>query len=132
LHFRTELTFFGLKKALSGALVTVSFSFLLAFFSHSLVMFVISNIVLALSNALVQPLINTILSRETDDKSQGTIMGINASYMSIGQILGPIVGGAVATIAIPYPFLAGSLVLLLCFALSFYVLKTGVRKESAF
>lgn len=124
--------FFGLKKALSGALITVSFSFLLAFISHSLIMFLISNIVLALSNALVQPLINTILSRETDDKSQGTIMGINASYMSIGQILGPIVGGAVATIAIPYPFLAGSLFLLLCFVLSFHVLKSGVRKESAF
>lgn len=124
--------FFGLKKALSCALLMVSFSFLLAFISRSLIMFVISNIVLALSNALVQPLINTILSRETDDTSQGTIMGINASYMSIGQILGPIVGGAVATIAIPYPFLAGSLVLLLCFVLSFHVLKTGVHKESAF
>jgi DHA1 family multidrug resistance protein-like MFS transporter len=58
-------------------------------------------------------------------------MGINASYMSIGQILGPIVGGAVAMIAIPYPFLAGSFALLLCFALSFHVLKAGVRKEFA-
>ncbi len=124
--------FLGIKKALSVALLAVSFSFLLAFFSHSFVVFVASLVTLGFFSALVQPLVNTILSRETDDQSQGSIMGINASYMSIGQILGPIIGGAVATIAIPYSFLAGSLFVLVCFVLSFHVLKSGVHKESAF
>ena len=59
-------------------------------------------------------------------------MGINASYMSIEQILGSIVEGGVATIAIPYPFLAGSFILFLCFALSFHVRKAGMRREFAF
>lgn len=124
---------FGLKHSFSGGLLIVSFSLLITFFSGTLLlMFVASLILFALAGSLVQPLTNTILSRETDEKSQGTILGLNASYMSIGQILGPIVGGTVTTVAIPYPFLAASLMVVLCFFLSFKVLKRTVPKESAF
>jgi len=123
---------FGIKKAFSIALFIASGAFFSLFISGSFVMFIFSMIILAVANAIVQPLINTILSLETDAQSQGSILGINASYMSIGQILGPIVGGAVATYAINYPFLAGSLIAFFCFVLSFYILKPGIRKESAF
>ncbi len=122
----------GIKRAFSGAFLIASFSLLLAFMSHSLFLFTISLALFAVANALVQPLTNTILSQETDAKSQGSIMGINASYMSIGQIVGPIIGGVVATIAIAYPFLAGAAVILLCFGLSFQVLRPQVAQESAF
>jgi len=52
--------------------------------------------------------------------------------MSIGQILGPVIGGVVATLAIPYPFLAAGVFSILSFFFSFSVLKKGVKKESAF
>ena len=89
-------------------------------------------LILGFSNGLVQPLVNTILSQETDEKSQGSVMGLNVSYGSIGQIVGPIAAGAIATIAISLPFLAGSIVVLFCFFLSFKVLQPGIRKESTF
>lgn len=123
---------FGLKRTFSSALLIVSFSFLLAFFFHSFHAFLLSMVILGLANALVQPLITTVLSRETDAQSQGTMMGVNASYASIGQILGPILGGAFATLSIAAPFLAGSLFVLACLALSFRILRPGVKKESAF
>lgn len=124
---------FGIKNSYSGGLLIVSFSLLITFLTGTLLFIFITSIILfALASSLVQPLTNTILSRETDEKSQGTILGINASYMSIGQIVGPIIGGAVATVAIPYPFLAASLLVGLCFFLSFKVLKRSVPKESAF
>jgi MFS family permease len=59
-------------------------------------------------------------------------MGLNASYQSIGMIIGPILGGIIATIAIPLPFLVGAMLMVVCLALSFNVLRPGVRKESAF
>ncbi len=95
-------------------------------------MFIVASILLGLSNSIAQPLTHTILSLETDQISQGTILGLNASYMSIGQIIGPILGGVVATIAIPYPFVAASLFALMCFGLSFTVMRPGLKKESAF
>ena len=102
------------------------------YFSRSLPLFIIASIVLGLFNSTVQTLIPTILSQESDAKSQGTIMGLNASYQSIGMIFGPIIGGALATIAIPNPFIAGAVAIAVCFFLSFQVLRPGMKKESAF
>lgn len=123
---------FGLKKPFSFAFLAVSLIFIAMFFSRSLLTFAILSFLLGLSNSLIQPLTQTILSDETDAKSQGTIMGINASYMSLGQIFGPIAGGAIATIAVPFPFLAGGAIMLICLYLSFRVLRPGVEKEHAF
>lgn len=123
---------FGLKRPFSFAFLAVALIFFAMFFSRSIWSFAILSFLLGLSNSLIQPLTQTILSNETDAKSQGTIMGINASYMSIGQIFGPITGGAIAAIAVPYPFLAGGAVMLICLFLSFKVLRSGVAKEQAF
>lgn len=122
----------GIKIAFSGALVIVIGAFFLMFLSRNVAFFIIASMILSLGNSIVQPLIQTILSRETDEKSQGTVMGINASYMSIGQIFGPIVGGLVATLFIPSVFLVGIGFAGICFALSFTVMRRGIHKEHAF
>lgn len=123
---------FGLKKGFQLALSVVTISFFLMFLSRSLPLFILSSILLGFSNSSVNPLTQAILSQETDAKSQGTILGLSTSYMSIGQIFGPILGGILTTLFAPYPFLAGSIITLFCFALSSAVLKKGVKKESAF
>lgn len=123
---------FGTKNSFTGGLAMTAFSFIIMFFSRSLPLFIIGSLVLGLSNSISQTLIPTILSRETDERSQGSIMGLNTSYQSIGMILGPILGGAVATYAITFPFVAGSCLILLCFFLSFGVLRRGIAKKSAF
>lgn len=61
------------------------------------------------------------MANETDAKSQGIIMGLQTSYMSIGQILGPVAGGMLAEISIHLPFLGGALTTAICFYLSFRV-----------
>lgn len=124
--------FFGLKNAFHIFIFIVGIAFFLMFVSRSVAFFIFACIVLSFSNSIVQPLISTILSRETDDKSQGTVMGLNSSYMSIGQIFGPIIGGLVASVYIPAIFLAGIVFVGICFILSFQVLRPGVHKEHAF
>ena len=124
--------FFGVKKAFSLGILFTSFALILMFFSRNLPLFIIASIILGVVNNTVQTLLPTILSEEADAKSQGTIMGLNASYQSIGMIIGPILGGLIATIAIPLPFLIGGLLVLVCFGLSFEVLRPGIKEESAF
>jgi len=124
--------FLGMKKAFGISIIFTALSFLIMYFSHSLMVFVVASIILAVFNSVVQTLIPTILSQETDEKSQGSIMGLNASYQSIGMILGPILGGEIATIAVPLPFLVGTFLVLFCFFLSMKVLRPGIKKESAF
>ena len=122
----------GMKKAFSLSIISTAVSFVIMFLSHSLLVFVFASLILALFNSVVQTLIPTILSQETDEKSQGSIMGLNSSYQSLGMIFGPILGGIVATIAIPWTFLVGAGLVIICYFLSFKVLRPGVKEESAF
>ena len=123
---------FGVKKAFSLGILFTALAFVVMFFSRTLALFVMASIVLGIVNNTVQTLLPTILSQEADAKSQGSIMGLNASYQSIGMIVGPILGGVIATIAIPLPFLVGAAFVGACYLLSFKVLRPGVAAESAF
>lgn len=122
----------GVKKAFTNSMLIVAFSFLLMFFSRSLPLFIVAMILLGIFNSISQTLIPAILSQEADEKSQGSIMGLNTSYQSIGMIFGPILGGVVATIYLPLPFMVGLVLVLSCYFLSFRMMRPGVRKESAF
>lgn len=122
---------FGIKNSFTWSILIVAFSFLIMFAFNSLLMFVVATIILSFANSIVQPLTNTILSLETDSKSQGSILGLSASYMSIGQILGPIAGGALATFSITVPFLASAFLIFVCFLISFKAINLK-RHESAF
>ena len=123
---------FSDKRALEGSLLLASVAFLGLFFVTQLIPFVIISIMLGLANSFVNPLVQTILSKETDDKSQGSIQGLNASYISIGTIFGPIIGGALTRFSISTPFLLGAVGAIISFALSLHVMKLGKHKESAF
>lgn len=122
----------GMKRAFSTGMFFTAISFLLMSVSRSTALFVVASVILALFNSLSQTLIPTILSQETDAKSQGSIMGLNASYQSVGMIFGPILGGLIAERSVLLPFFVGSGLVLICFALSQQVMRPGIHKESAF
>ncbi len=122
----------GLKRSFNVMFLVVAFSFFGYFITRNALVFVLFSIILGFSNATINPLTQTILSAETDDKSQGTIQGLNSSYMSIGSIFGPLLAGLLATYNIYLPFLASALFCVFCFYLSLQVAKPGVKKESAF
>jgi MFS family permease len=122
----------GEKKTLNVATFLMIVAFLGMSLTRTLPAFIAASIFYALANSFVNPLIQTVLSKETDEKSQGTIQGLNASYISIGTIFGPIVGGYLAEYSIPLPLVLGSALCAICFYLSFHILKPGIRKESAF
>jgi MFS family permease len=120
---------FSARKVFSYAIFTVAVIFGSLFFANSVRSFWIINIMLGLSNSVINPLVQTILSHSTEQKSQGTILGINSAYMSIGQIIGPILGGAIATLDLAYPFLVGSFFAFLCYFLSFKLIPKTVDKR---
>jgi DHA1 family tetracycline resistance protein-like MFS transporter len=65
----------------------------------------------ALSNGLIQPNINAVISNSADAASQGEILGTNQSVQSLGQAIPPIVSGYVAgSLSLSTPiFLAGGM-----------------------
>lgn len=123
---------FGDKKVFMTALLIGAISYFCLFFVNTIELFILVALVTSAANSFIGPLIQTILSKETDERSQGSIQGLNASYISIGSIFGPIVAGVLATFMLPLPFFAGSMVLLLCFILSFGIVLSNRHLDHAF
>ncbi|MFX1411583.1 MAG: MFS transporter [Promethearchaeota archaeon] len=66
------------------------------------------------------------VSRSVDFRNQGKIMGISTSIDNMSQILGPMLGGVLLSLTVPYLFgLVLSLLSIIPFLLSFQVLKFG-------
>ena len=72
-----------------------------------------------LFNGLRNPMLNAIIADNVDQKEQGVILGINQSYASIGQTLGPITAGFATVISVHYVFFLSSFYILVAFLLSF-------------
>jgi len=67
----------------------------------------------ALSNGLITPNLNAVISNSADPESQGEILGGNQSVQSLAQAIPPIVSGYVTTISLSAPvLLSGGMTLL--------------------
>lgn len=123
---------FGMKKAFTWSMAFTAVSFIIMFVSKNIAVFSVATVILALVNSIGQTLIPAVLSMEADAKSQGSMLGLNASYQSLGMIFGPILGGVVASLFVTLPFVVGAILMMGCFYLSFRTMRVGVHKESAF
>ncbi len=121
---------FGERETLIASLTLTTIIFAGLFGVRSYGLFMAGILIQAFSNGFPMPVLQSLLSKETDERSQGTIMGVNASYQSIGQILGPLVGGLLATVTIPLPLLAASLTTALGVILSMKILHKHIHKQS--
>jgi len=121
---------FGERKLLVGSVLSSVVLFSVLFTVRSFPLFLMAVMLQAFANGFANPVIQALLSREADKKSQGSIMGVNASYQSIGQIIGPVLGGLLSTIFIPLPFLAAALVMGVATLLSWQILRKHIRSMS--
>ena len=88
-------------------------------FTSALFPFAICLCIYGLFNGLRNPMLNAIIADHVDQQEQGRILGINQSYASIGQTLGPLTAGLVTVISIHSVFFLSSLYILIAFLLSF-------------
>lgn len=126
------VTKLGEKKAFIISLFVAAVSYFCLFFVRGIELFILVALFSSAANSFFLPLISTILSKETDEKSQGSILGLNSSYVSIGNILGPIVAGLLSSAFLPLPFLIGSGVIFVCAILAFNIKTTNPEKQHAF
>jgi len=79
-----------------------------------------------LALALIGPALNSHLSNFAGEH-QGTVMGLNSAFTSLGRVVGPLWGGYIYDINIDYPFFSGAATLLLGLLVSLI----GLRKQAA-
>ena len=84
---------FSLISILFLSLFVRSLSFILMPIWPNVIYFVGVGVLFSIFNSLVQPMINTLISLNAKPEDQGTAMGLNSSYLSISNALGPIIAG---------------------------------------
>jgi multidrug resistance protein len=83
-----------------------------------LVLFAAAIAVYGLFNGLRNPMLNAIIADHNTDAGKGEVMGVNQSYASIGQTLGPISAGLVTAISVHSVFFLSSLYILIALLFS--------------
>ncbi|MBD2357358.1 MFS transporter [Tolypothrix sp. FACHB-123] len=111
---------FNLVKILFLGLFIRSLSFILMPVWANIIYFVAVSILFSLFNSLVQPMINSLISLNAQPQEQGTALGLNASYLSIANGVGPVIAAMLVNQSNPttygYPlYLAGTLTFLVLF-----------------
>lgn len=95
---------FNLANILAAAIATRAIIFFLIPLFPVLTIFVLLSGLLGVTNSFPLPLLNAILSTNSSDTEQGEILGINASYLSISNALGPAVAGLLVSVSYSTPF----------------------------
>lgn len=73
--------------------------------------FIISIFSYVLAHTAITPIITALISERTNPEDQGAMLGINQSYISLGQIFGPLSAGVVSSVSIPLVFVWGSILM---------------------
>lgn len=112
---------FGEVKLLVFGVILTGLSFFAMGLATTFPLFIMASIALAIGNSFLTPLLTTLLSKHTRKEDQGGILGINQAYASLSNIVGPIIGGALATKHVSYAFYGAGLTIVLMFFLTMII-----------
>ncbi|MFD1255679.1 MFS transporter [Mucilaginibacter terrae] len=88
-------------------------------FTQTLIPFAACIFVYGLFNGLRNPMLNAIIADRNSDDEQGEILGVNQSYASVGQTLGPIAAGLITAVSVHAVFFLSAFFILMGFLLTF-------------
>ncbi|MFK2825910.1 MFS transporter [Bacillus sp. B190/17] len=108
---------YGEGTVLNIFLAVIAAGFLLSLFSSSYVLFFIVTLTIFSASSILRPVLNTLISKLAGNE-QGFAMGMNNAYMSIGNVLGPMLAGLLYDVHMYSPFLLGLIVLVVTFLIS--------------
>jgi DHA1 family multidrug resistance protein-like MFS transporter len=112
----------GDEAVIRGGLLATALGFGLMMLANGYVTILLSTAFFGLVTALQVPALTSLTSKRAT-LPQGIVMGLSNSFISLGRIFGPLLGGFIFDINILLPYLAGILIMLAGFVLSLVALK---------
>lgn len=93
-------------------------------FAHSIGTFVFLIALFQITSAPLAPLVVGMLTEKADSHEQGEVLGVNQSFSSVAQIIGPLAAGSVAAFHVEAGFVIAAVLMLV----GFYVSWSGYRQ----
>lgn len=119
---------YGEARVIKVTLLTSAITFGLLLTAQDLVTMLITTGLFTLPNALLRPAVISLTSKFAGAQ-QGTAMGLNNSFTSLGRVIGPIWAGFAFDLNFNLPYLSGAVIMLLGF-LGSLVWVTQEQKSS--
>jgi DHA1 family tetracycline resistance protein-like MFS transporter len=113
------------KNILMGSLPLLALALGLVLLPTSGWMFYVVNPLIAIAYGITSPNVTSIVSSQADETLQGSILGINQSMLSLGQMITPVIGGVLVGINIHYPLIASATIIVLA-AVIFYISRSKI------
>lgn len=105
------VSLFGESKVMNGTMIAGGISFLFLLFTTRFWSILLLTCLLYTATSILRPVINTVLSKLAVNE-QGFIAGMNNAYVSLGSVVGPILGGILFDINTYFPYIVGVLAFL--------------------
>ena len=115
---------------IKGGLLATALGFGLMVLANSYITILLATAFFALTVALQVPALSSLTSQRAT-VPQGIAMGLSNSFVSLGRIVGPILGGLVFDINLNLPYLSGAGFMLLGFFASMFWIKPETRQKEA-
>lgn len=101
---------YGEKNTMLIGLVLLAGSMLVMPFAMGLVSLVLIVSVMGIGMNLINPAVNTLVSKMAPPDRIGAMMGLLGSFNSVGRVLGPSVGGAAYMVSMTLPYVGSAVV----------------------
>ena len=116
---------FGEMRVIQVNLVIAAFAMIGIVFVNSFMMILFVATIFFTATSLLRPAVNTLVSKLAGEE-QGFAAGMMTAYMSLGNMIGPALAGILFDINIIYPYIIGTVILLICFTIaSFWAKRSG-------
>lgn len=108
---------FGEMNVILVNLVISAIAMIGILFVDTFAMILIVAMVFFTATSLLRPAVNTLVSKLAG-KEQGFAAGMITAYMSLGNMVGPALAGILFDINISYPYIIGTVILMICFVIA--------------
>ena len=103
---------YGEERVVITSLFISAVGFILMTFANSFLSILLTTSVFFIGNSALRPSLNSFISKLAG-KRQGMVMGLNNSFLSLGNVAGPILAGALFEVNIHIPYYFGAFVMLI-------------------
>jgi DHA1 family multidrug resistance protein-like MFS transporter len=120
----------GDETIIKGGLLATAVGYGFMLLANSYLTILLATAFFGLAIALQVPALSALTSKRATIP-QGIAMGLSNSFVSLGRIFGPLLGGYIFDINILLPYMGGSVIMGIGFVLSVVTLK-GAKGESSY
>lgn len=109
---------YGEMRVILVNLIVAAFSTLFIIYVSGYFIILLLATIFSIATTFIRPAVNTLISRVAGNE-QGFAAGMNNAYMSLGNMIGPLLAGTLFDWNIDSPYILGAIILLLCFVLAY-------------